>query len=214
VLQSQNLALTTQSLLTTQANALALVSVVEDASYSFSIATLISDGEALAARMQAVVLRPWTMATELKAVAADVTTFLGQVRGVHDAVASAAKAGTFTVTPTGLTELTTLSAMLAGLGTAIDGYVVAIGGLQAVTSAPTLEDSLRSVLQLSADIGAMANRILEMGDVILAMSDNIGMQADVILATQAATSADVAAVQGSILAAQSFAVGLFAVRWL
>lgn len=213
-LQNQNVALTTQSVLATQANALAVVSVIEDASYSFSIATLIAEGEELAARMQAVVLKPWTMATELARVAADVRTFLGQVKGLQGAVAAGAAAGTFTVSPTGLVELTNLSAMLAGLGTAVDGYVVAIGGLEAITTAPTLEDSLRSMLQLSADIGVMANRILEMGDVILAMSDNIGMQADVILATQAATNADIAGVQGSILAAQSFAVTLFAVRML
>ena len=40
--------------------------------------------------------------------------------------------------------------------------------LKNITSSTSLSASLKSMLQLSADIGVMANRILEMGDLILA----------------------------------------------
>jgi hypothetical protein len=69
---------------------------------------------------------------------------------------------------------------------------------------------LRSTLQLSADIGTMADRILEMADVILAMSDNIGLEADQILLTQELQSTNLAATEGSILSTQTVVVGLFA----
>lgn len=74
--------------------------------------------------------------------------------------------------------------------------------------------SLKSMLQLSADIGSMANRILEMADQILAMADNIGMQADQILATQAAMNGSVATTQAGILNAQTAVIGIIVVRRL
>ena len=211
-LQNQNVALTTQSILATQTNALALVSVLEDSSYNVSIANLIASGNLLAANMQAVTLSPKTMSKTLATVATDVKNYLAQVQAVRNTISTDASLNTMTFTPTGLTQLTDLSAMLAGLGTAVDGYVIAIGGLQAITSSSTLSASLKSMLQLSADIGVMSNRILEMGDEILVMSDNIGMQADLILATQAAMNGNVAGVQTSILGAQTFAVSLIVAR--
>ena len=213
-LQNQNVALTTQSLLATQTNALALVSVLEDSSYNVSIANLIAAGTQLAAEMQALTLKARTLDTQMATVATDVRGFLTQVQALRTTLASDASLNTMTFTPTGLAQLTDLSAMLAGLGTAVDGYVIAIGGLQAITASPTLYDSLKSMLQLSADIGVMANRILEMGDQILVMADNIGMQADLILATQSAMNGNVAGVQTSILGAQTFAVSLIAARSL
>ncbi len=68
----------------------------------------------------------------------------------------------------------------------------------AFASDPTLCASLKSMLTLSADVGLMAERIREMGDQILLMSDNIGLQADQILVTQQAMNADVAATQTSV----------------
>jgi len=94
----------------------------------------------------------------------------------------------------------------------VDGYAIAIEGLQAITYKPSLYDSLKSMLQLSADIGVMANRILEMGDTILAMADNIGSQADQIIATQAAMNINIAATQTSILGVQTMAIDIIAAQ--
>ncbi len=107
-----------------------------------------------------------------------------------------------------------LALSLTALGTAVDGYVIAIDGLKATTSDPTLYASLKSMLTLSADIGLMADRMLEMGDQILLMSDNIGLQADQILVTQQAMNVNVAATQTSILGAQTLAVSTIAARSL
>lgn len=67
---------------------------------------------------------------------------------------------------------------------------------------------LSAMLQLSTDIGVMANRILEMADRILAMSDNIGVMANRILATQELQSANMAATQAALLTTQVNAVAL------
>ncbi len=212
VLQNQNVALTTQSVLQTQTNTLALVSVIETSSYNISLSNLITNGNLLAARMSAVVLNPWTMSTQLASVATDVRSFLDQVKAAEGIISADAAGNTMYVTADTLTQLANLSLMLTALGTAVDGYVIAIDGLKATTSDPTLYASLKSMLTLSADIGLMADRILEMGDQILLMSDNIGLQADQILASQQAMNVNVAATQTSILGAQTLAVSTIAAR--
>lgn len=213
-LQSENVALTANSLLQTQTNLLTLVSVIEDSTYDLSLAGLITEGEFLAAKMAAVMLSPWTMDSELAAVATDVRAFLADVQAVHDTVVNDSTTNTIYVSYDSLIQLGNLSLMLTSLATAVDGYVVAIGGLQAITGDPTLSDSMNSMLQLSGDIGIMANRILEMADQILVMSDNIGLQADQILLTQQAMNMNVATTQTAILAAQEMAVSLIAARGL
>jgi hypothetical protein len=154
------------------------------------------------------------MSSQLATVAQDVRSFLTQVQGVDGLISTDAARNTMTVSADALVQLGNLSLMLTSLATAVDGYVVAINGLKAITSDPTLYASLKSMLQLSADIGVMSNRILEMADVILVMADNIGLQADQILATQVAMNTNVAITQTSILGAQQLAVGIIAARQL
>ena len=213
-LQNQNVALTIDSILQTQTNALSLVSVVEDATYDLSFASLITEGGLLAARMEAVVLAPRTMDDQLAAVAADVKAFLNDVSLTNEAISLDAASNTMYLSADALIQLSNMSLMLTSLATAVDGYVVAIGGLEALTSDRNLTASLQSMLQLSADIGVMANRILEMADLILVMADNIGLQADQILLTQQAMNVNVATTQTAILAAQEMSIGLIAARSL
>lgn len=61
---------------------------------------------------------------------------------------------------------------------------------------------LSAMLELSQDIGLMADRILEMADRILAMSDNIGTMAQRILMTQQIQNANIALTQASLLTTQ------------
>jgi hypothetical protein len=213
-LQTQNLQVTTGTLLATQTNALQLVSVIEDSSYNVSFDNLIANGGLLAARMSAVVLNPFTLDTQLATVATDVRGFLDQVKAVNGTIELDGSNMTMYQTADALTKLTSTAAMLNGLSTALDGYVIAVGGLQAVTSSTKLKPSLKSMLQMSADIGSMANRILEMADQILAMADNIGLQADQILATQTAMNGSVATTQYSILNAQTAVIGIIVARQL
>lgn len=213
-LQSHNLQTSTNTLLTTQSNALQLVAVAEDSSYNVSFDSLIANGGLLAARMSTVVLNPLTLDTQLATVATDVRTFLDQVKAVNSTIELDGTNLTLVQTADALTKLTGTAAMLNGLSTALNGYVVALGGIQAMTTSTKLKPSLKSMLEISADIGGMANRILEMADQILAMADNIGMQGDQILATQTAMNGSVATTQYSILNAQTAVINLIVLRKL
>ena len=75
----------------------------------------------------------------------------------------------------------------------------------------TLKDALAAMLQLSTDIGAMADRIGEMADNILVMSDNIGLMADRILLTQELQNRNVELTINSILQTQTNTLALVSV---
>lgn len=213
-IQSQNLVATTQNLLQTQQNMLTIVSVIETQTRTLQYSTLIEDGMALADQMDAVVLKPWTMKYELRDIAVAVQAYLAQVATVTSSMQSDAAAGTFYVDATTLAQMSDLSTMLTFVATAVDGYVIAINGLSPTTSTSTLSDSLGSMLQLSSDIGTMADRIGEMADTILVMADNIGLVADDIVGMQQLQSTNILAVQQSVMNVQLMVVALTVSRGL
>ena len=211
-LQNRNVELTINSILQTQTNTLALVSVVEDSSYNVDFARLISESELLAVRMGAVAFSPWRLDDQLAAVRDDVKVFLAELQSVQDALVNDSTMNTLDISYDALIQLGNLSLMLTSLAGAVDGYVIAIEGLQAFTSSATLADAMHSMLMMSADIGILSNTILQMADNILVMSDNIGMQADQIVLTQKTMNLNVATTQTAILGAQQMAIGMIAAR--
>ena len=213
-LQNRNVELTINSILQTQTNTLALVSVVEDSTYELDFARLISEGDLLAARMGAVAFSPWTLDDQLAAVRDDVKVFLAELQSVQDALVNDSTMNTLDISYDALIQLGNLSLMLTSLATAVDGYVIAIEGMLAFTLSASLADVLHSMLAMSAVIGSLSNTILQMADRILLMSDNIGMQADQIVLTQQAMNLNVATTQSAILGAQQMAIGIIAARSL
>jgi len=213
-IQSANMTSSIDTLLQTQTNALTLVAVVETSTRELDYNALITDGTELASRMHAVMLSPWTMKYQLQSVADDVEIFLAQVAALSTAINNDAANGTLYIDGTSMMQLYDMSVMLTFMATAVDGYVIAIEGLEPTTSTLTLKESLGSMLQLSADIGTMADRIGEMGDTILAMADNIGMVADTFITTQQFQSANLFATQNSVLAAQQMAIAIIVSRGL
>ncbi len=68
--------------------------------------------------------------------------------------------------------------------------------------------ALNAILQLSTDIGTMADRILAMADRILIMADNINEMAGRIIITQQIQNANIALTQRSILTTQENMIAL------
>lgn len=213
-IQSANMTSSVDTLLQTQTNALTLVSVIETSTRELDYNTLIADGMELSSRMHSVTFCPCTMQYQLQSVADDVKSFREEVTALSNSIKNDMGNGTFYVNETSIMQLYDLSTMLTFLATAVDGYVIAIEGMEPSTSTATLKESLNSMLQLSADIGIMADRIGEMSDTILAMADNIGMVSDSFITTLQFQSANLFAVQNSILAAQQMAIAIIVSRGL
>lgn len=210
VIQSENLTVTQNTLLQTQTNTLALVSVIETASYDLSLNTLITQGNILLAKMTLVSLNPWNMASALDDVQTDVHNYLLQVEQFKALLDTDMVQNTIYINSDALNKLVDLSIIMNSIGIVMDGYGSAIQAAQFMTGKTTLLDAMASMLALSSDIGKVSNNILEMADQILLMADNIGLAADQILLTQELQSTNIAATQASMLAAQQLALGIIA----
>lgn len=213
-IQSDNLALTQSSILATQTNSIALVSVVDTTTYNADFDAQTLSGNILSFDIAATALNIFNMAREWSSIATDIDALKAQIETTHAAITGASETNTVYVDVDSYTALADMSIMVSSVAIATQGLALATEGLSPITSDSKLEPSMDSILQLSADIGVMANRILEMADLILAMADNIGLTADQVIATQQLQSTNYAATLGSVEATQSIAIGIIAVNSL
>jgi len=210
VIQSEKMILTQNSVLQTQTNTLALVNVIETASYDLSLDTLITEGNILVAKMVLVTLNPWNMSRELEDVKIDVNNYVSQVEQFQTLLNTDMDQNTLYINSDSLNSLVNLSTIMTSIGIVMDAYGTSIEASQFFTRESTLLDAMNSMLSLSSDIGKMSNSILEMADQILLMADNIGLAADQILITQELQSINIDTAQVSVLSAQQLAIGIIA----
>lgn len=145
---------------------------------------LVISGNTLLATMENVTLSSFTMASQLTSLQNSVQVYLDSVGTVYRTVAGSVDNTTMSLTDDMLVPLQTLAAITASLAQSSAALMTRMVVLAPTTSLSTLSASLDAMLRLSSDIGVMADRILEMGSMILIMADNIGIMADRILATQ------------------------------
>ncbi len=211
-IQSDNLATTQNTILQTQSNILTIVSIIETDSYNFNINTLIAQGDLLAAKIMATILNPWTMASQMENLKNDTTAFMTDIKNFQNNLKSDLQNNTVYIEELSLASLTNMTHMLMALSAAAETVSGSINALQSITSSRTLEDALKNMFVMVANINTMADAILEMGDTILLMADNIGTQAEQIILMQEAQNANITIVQSAILGIQQMGIGIFASR--
>ncbi len=108
----------------------------------------------------------------------------------------------FSVTDTDLNAVDDLSVIVRNMGLESVRLTTELNAIENVAELFEYRAGLSAMLQLSTDIGEMANRILEMSDRILIMADNIGTMAGRILLTQQLQNSNIALTQSSILTTQ------------
>jgi hypothetical protein len=154
------------------------------ANFTTDLNQLVISGNTLLATMENVTLSSFTMASQLTSLQNSVQVYLDSVGTVYRTVAGSVDNTTMSLTDDMLVPLQTLAAITASLAQSSAALMTRMVVLAPATSLSTLSASLDAMLRLSSDIGVMADRILEMGSMILIMADNIGIMADRILATQ------------------------------
>ncbi len=209
-IQNANVDLTLQSILSAQTNVVNLVAQLDTSIYSTDLLNQMSVTTLLESDMNSVVLNAVNSATELARLQLDVASLKALVESTSSTIDTDAANNTMVVNEQSMITLLDLSSKMAALAIAVEGFAVAVDGLNAVSEQPTLADSVGSILSLSSDIGTMSNRIGSEADLILEMSDNIGMQATQIVATQQLQSANIATTQAALLNAQVTMIDLIA----
>ena len=129
VIQSENLVLTQNSALQTQSNALALVNVVETASYNLTLDSLVTDGEILVAKIALVSLNPLNMSRELEDVKIDVKNYLQQVKQFQDILNADRLSHKIYINSDSLNSLVDLAVIMTSIGTVMDGFGVMINAV-------------------------------------------------------------------------------------
>ena len=166
--------------------------------------TLTVQGNTLLAATSTTVLIPLTAASQMDALTTSYNDYLASVQTTYDMVLLNSSTS-MVVTDDLLQAFQSLTATQTGLATAS----TALAGQLVPLADGTMSNSFYAMLQLSNDIGAMADRIGEMADRILLMADNIGLMADRILATQLIQSANLDMTYDAILETQKNMIMLF-----
>lgn len=165
--------------------------------------TLTIQGNSLLAATSTTTLIPFTTASQMDALVVSYNDYLVSVQTTYDMVLQSTS-GTV-VTDDLLQAFQSLTATQAGLAAAS----TVLAGQLALLADSSMSNSFYAMLQLSNDIGAMADRIGEMADRILLMADNIGLMADRILATQLIQGANLELTYSAILETQKNMIMLF-----
>lgn len=121
---------------------------------------------------------------------------------------TAALTSPVSLTTEDLTSLDDLSNLARSMASSINSMSQDISSLSDLAELFEYQASLAAMLQLSDDIGTMADRILEMANKILIMADNIGLMADRILQTMVLQNGNIALTQSSMLATQQNMISL------
>lgn len=173
---------------------------LDPSAFTADLNSLVAQGNEVVATMSTTTLTAVNMGTGLSHLASSVSAYQQNVVSVYNTVATAS--GTFSLTGDMLASLQNLATINASLGSGTLVLSQMVVALAPITFMTTLQSSLTSMLQLSSDIGVMADRILEMADAILVMADNIGLMADRILATQVIQNVNIALVVDATLQTQ------------
>ncbi len=211
-IQSDNLALTQASILATQTNSISLFKVVSSSVFNPDLDAETLDGNTLASDITATVLTETNMAAEWANIATNVNTLKLQIETTYTAMKTSAASNTSYVDVNTYPSLSNMSAMIELVATATQGQVLNTNDLSATTTDNDLSSSMGSILEVSSDIGVMANHILEMADLILVMADNIGLVADQIVVSQQSQSTNYAATLTSVEASQLVVINIITTR--
>lgn len=183
-IQSTNLALTQAFMLSTQENMIVLSVTVDTSNYNNALTSLISTGNVLSLDMSNTQLTQSSMDTQLADFETRVNVYLNSIKLMFATVNSDSKFASHNINSDTLTLLADLSIINAALADSLNRYAQTVNTLAPETDITVLNDAVYSMLRLSGDIGVMAGRIVEMGDKINVMADNIGVMVVRIVETQ------------------------------
>ena len=201
-IQSSNMALTQAFMLSTQENMIALSITVDTSAYNNTLNDLISTGNVLSLEMNNTQLTESNMNAELTDFESRVNAYRNSIVLIFNTINSDSSIASFYINSDTLTMLGDLSTVNSALAKSLNRYAEEISSVAAGTDNAVLNDSVYSMLRLSRDIGVMAGRIVEMGNKIYVMADNIGLMSVRIVETQELQQSNLNLTQSNLSTAQ------------
>lgn len=175
---------------------LLLLSAILRADIHSDLQNLSTQGNTLSTELSAFTFNQESSCMKLGTLNRSIEAYTAAIKSTTEAMTS------FSVTEADLTVLDTLSLLARNMGTESLRLTAELNSIEDVAELFEYRAGLSAMLQLSRDIGTMADRILEMSDRILIMANNIGVMANRILITQQIQNSNIALTQASILTTQ------------
>jgi hypothetical protein len=207
-LQNQNIALIQSAMLTTQTNMVELSGSLSTIGYNLSLGQLQSGTEALSFQMGGISLTSSNMASQLYMLETSAALLVASTNSLYALLEQNSTNLSHYINGDTLTMMGDLSGMNSALASALDTYAQQINTLAPLTNTVVLRDATDSMLRLTADIGVMSGRIMEMVDKIIVMADNIGVMSDRIVETEQIQQTNLVLTQNSLLSAQSVTINV------
>jgi len=208
LIQSQNLALTQNSILVTQQNMVLLSNSLSTIAYNLSLGQIMDDHNALSATMNGLNLDSTNLETQLTSIETETTALLSKTTSLLETVVSNSAQVSHYIDADTLTLLGDLSTVQTTLAASLETYSNTIEQIAPLTDTLILSDATATMLQLTKDIGLMSERIIQMSNDIYTMADNIGLMADKIVLTQDIQMNNLALTQSSLLSSQTVMINL------
>ena len=209
-IQSTNIALTQSTMLTTQQNIIALASTIDTSIYNNALSSLIATGNAISTDLIGVQLTESNMSSELANFQVRINDYQSAMLLLIAVINADSSIASNYINSDTLTMMGDLSVINAALASTLNTYANTVNTLAPTTNITVLNDALNSMLILAADLGAMGNRIVEMGDDINIMADNIGVMALRIVETQTLQQTNLELTQSNLSAAQITSIQIIA----
>jgi len=182
---------------------LSLFAVQANANLTTDLDTLVADLDLISTDLNAITIQNGTACTDLGSLNTSIEDYVARLEAV-----TAQLTAPLSLTTEDLTNLDALSSIVRSMANGSSNLSWDLISIENTYDLVEYRAALSAMLQLSDDIGTMADRILEMADRILVMADNIGAMADRILITQQLQSSNVALTQAAILVTQQNMVAL------
>lgn len=158
---------------------------------------LVTEGTAFKTQLSGIVLTRDNLCAQMIGADQAAKAYISNITTVSNGLTAP-----LSVNPNLLDSIDQLSRLNIDITSQLTRLSMDLGLLSSTAPMCNISDGLTGMLQLSDDIGTMADRILEMADKILAMADNIGAMADRIIVTQQLQNQNIALTQASILTTQ------------
>ena len=207
-IQNTNIALAQQSILTTQQNMIAMSKSLSTIGYNLSLGLLLNDTKLQVSEMQLIKLDSTNAVAKLGYLEAKTALLTARTLALYDLMMKDSQKASNNIDGDTLTYFMDISAAQKQFSAILETYAATVQQIAPLMQLPVLSDATRSMLRLTADINTMSKRIVEMGDKIIVMADNIGLMSNRIVETQKIQRENVALTLNSTQTAQNTMLAL------
>lgn len=164
---------------------------------STNLQSLITEHTAINQELNSITIAQGDSCTQLGSLNTTIEDYIASIEMVSGQLNTAVS-----LSSTDLDALDTLSQLSRASADDAVRVALELRDIENLYSLFEYRAALSAMLQLSTDIGTMADRILEMASRILVMADNIGAMADRILLTQQLQNSNILLIQSALLSTQ------------